>query len=301
MRKILSILVIFIITISTTFWYSPTSKDEKLLNSVYIKLDSILEKTPSKIENLYKKITKIKEQVKNKERIYYILIELENYSYEILTDRNNVEYTVKEVIDWDTIKISYLWKESNVRFIWIDTPESYATRFWYKECYWDEAKEYLKNLIEWKKIKLEVDNTQWKTDKYNRLLWYVIYDWENINNKLIEEWYAWEYTYNKAYKYQDLFKTSETEADKDNKWLWASDSCNWERLSVDSVEDVDNSEEEDDNLEDLINELNDDDSTTTNSSSSNSTIRTYIRWERWGCYYINSNWNKTYVDHSYCY
>lgn len=28
--------------------------------------------------------------------------------------------------------------------------------------------------------------------------------------------------------------------------------------------------------------------------------RTYIRGPRGGCYYINGNGNKTYVDHSYC-
>lgn len=43
--------------------------------------------------------------------------------------------------------------------------------------------------------------------------------------------------------------------------------------------------------------------TTTRSSSSSgktSTGRTYIRGPRGGCYYINSNGNKTYVDRSLC-
>ena len=232
MKKIISIVLLIFLSIWVAFWYEPTEKDKTVLNNVYKKLDLIVEKSPKKLENLYLQISKLKEKVKAKAQTYYLLSELENYSYKILTDRNNVEYSVKEVIDWDTVKVSYLWKDSNVRFIWIDTPESYITRFWYKECYWEEDKEYLKNLIEWKKITLEIDKTQWKTDKYNRLLAYINYNWENINNKLIEEWYAWEYTYDKIYKYQDTFKASQTTANENKKWLWASNTCNWERLKI---------------------------------------------------------------------
>ncbi len=36
------------------------------------------------------------------------------------------------------------------------------------------------------------------------------------------------------------------------------------------------------------------------SKSANSNSRQYIRGPRGGCYYINSNGNKTYVDHSFC-
>jgi len=37
------------------------------------------------------------------------------------------------------------------------------------------------------------------------------------------------------------------------------------------------------------------------STPSRATSRRYITGPRGGCYYINSNGNKTYVDHSYCY
>lgn len=232
MKKIISIILLIFLSVWVAFGYNPTEKDKAVLNNVYKKLDLIVEKSPKKVENLYIQIVNLKEKVKAKAQTYYLLSELENYSYKILTDRNNVEYSVKEVIDWDTVKVSYLWKDSNVRFIWIDSPESYITRFWYKECYWEEAKNYLKNLIEWKKVTLEIDESQWKTDKYNRLLAYINFNWENINNKLIEEWYAWEYTYNKAYKYQDTFKTSQNTASENQKWLWASNTCNWERLKI---------------------------------------------------------------------
>jgi hypothetical protein len=105
-------------------------------------------------------------------------------------------------------------------------------RFWYKECYWEESSNYLKILLEWKHIQIEFDQTQWKTDKYNRYLWYIFLDWENINNQMIREWYAWEYTYDKDYKYQALFKSSQDQASENKFWLWSSNSCNWERKKV---------------------------------------------------------------------
>src|SRR5690606_34073296 len=39
---------------------------------------------------------------------------------------------------------------------------------------------------------------------------------------------------------------------------------------------------------------------TRSSSVKKPTGRTYIRGPRGGCYYINSNGNKTYVDRSFC-
>ncbi|MNK14516.1 hypothetical protein D3C87_326390 [compost metagenome] len=41
-------------------------------------------------------------------------------------------------------------------------------------------------------------------------------------------------------------------------------------------------------------------SRTTNTSKSSSSTTSYIRGPRGGCYYINSNGNKTYVDRSMC-
>ena len=138
-------------------------------------------------------------------------------------------------IDWDTIKIrNNAWKITSLRLIWIDTPESNETRYWYKECYWEEAKKYLKNLI-WsaKYVSIEFDDSQWKTDKYWRLLWYLWFNWKNINEKIISEWYWFEYTFNNnPYKYQSEFISSESSAKLNVKWLWSNNTCKWLRTSV---------------------------------------------------------------------
>lgn len=232
MKKILSFSLLFLFIFNISFAYNPTAKDEKTLNNVYVKIDIIYNKNPLTVEKLYKQIFSVKDKYKSNERAYYLISELEKYIDNKIT--SNKTYKVIQVIDGDTIKISYNWEEKSIRFIGVDTPESYTTRFWYKECYWDEAKNYLKNLVENKDIKLEFDETQWKEDKYNRLLAYVFYNNENINNKLIQEWYWFEYTYDKKYKYQENFTITQNQAQESKKGLWAQETCNWERKALEN-------------------------------------------------------------------
>ena len=146
-----------------------------------------------------------------------------------------ISYKIHSVLDWDTIKIFYKnWEKKSVRMTWLDTPESYKTRFWYKECFWDEAWDFLKKLI-WDSefVQIEIDETQWEFDKYNRLLAYVFLDWKNLNDEMIKNWYWWEYTYRKEYKYQNDFQSSEKYASENDLWLWAVETCNWERKKFD--------------------------------------------------------------------
>jgi|SaaInlStandDraft_7_1057024.scaffolds.fasta_scaffold02225_3 micrococcal nuclease len=142
---------------------------------------------------------------------------------------NSITYYVNRIIDWDTVDIIYDWENTRLRLIWIDTPENTTLRNGSIECYWKESKDYLYNILNWKKISIELDKTQWKFDKYGRLLVYIFLNEENINNKIIKEWYGFEYTYNKAYKYIDLFKVSELDAKSKWIWLWSEDTCNWNR------------------------------------------------------------------------
>jgi len=232
MKNIFALISVFLLSVTSVFWYTATYKDEAILNLVYKKLDVIWKSNPNKLEILYKKLDKLNLKVKWNDRKIYILDKLKEHLFNVLLEQEEQNYKVIKVVDWDTVKLTYLWKDFNIRLIWIDSPESYLTRFWYKECYWEEAKNYLKELIEWKNIKIEFDETQWRKDRYKRLLWYIIYNWENINNKLITEWYAWEYKYNKKYKYINKFKESEKKANELNKWLWSDSTCWWKRIKA---------------------------------------------------------------------
>ena len=53
-------------------------------------------------------------------------------------------YTVTKVIDGDTIVLS---NQITVRFIGIDAPESNTIRYGYTECFGDEAKIYLTQIL----------------------------------------------------------------------------------------------------------------------------------------------------------
>jgi len=136
------------------------------------------------------------------------------------------DYEVVSVIDGDTIKINYDSQEFTIRFAWIDAPESSALRCGKVECFWPEAKQYLRSLIEWKTINFEPASTDW----YDRFIWYIYLWWESINEKLIKNWYAREYSYkNQSYKYQSQFKYAQDYARNNSLWLrWYE--CKWERL-----------------------------------------------------------------------
>lgn len=141
----------------------------------------------------------------------------------------NENIRVEEVIDGDTIRVTLNWQSEKIRLIWVDAPESYDTRRWYTECFWTASSNYLTNLLSNKTIWLEYDSTQWMYDKYGRILAYIFLNWENINKKIISDWYAREYTYDMPYKYQKEFKKAETSARTSNKWLWNKNTCGWER------------------------------------------------------------------------
>ena len=136
------------------------------------------------------------------------------------------EYKVISIIDGDTIKISYLEQEFNIRLAWIDAPESSALRCGKVECFGPEAKEYLNSLLANKTISFQ----QAEKDDFDRFVWYVFLNWENINEKLVKNWYAREYSYKwKNYKYQSLFQSAQKYAQQNSLWLRAS-PCFWKRL-----------------------------------------------------------------------
>jgi len=172
-------------------------------------------------------------QPENTNDSYDRIIDIED-SKQNLINKEDVEktiiktYKVLKVIDWDTVDINYNWKSTRLRLIWIDSPESTTLRNGSIECYWKEASDYLRNILNWKNVSIELDETQWNNDKYGRLLAYIFLEWENLNNKIILDWYAKEYTYNKPYKYIDLFKKSEKIAKENNIWLWWK--CIWNEI-----------------------------------------------------------------------
>lgn len=131
---------------------------------------------------------------------------------------------VVNIVDGDTIDIMFNCKKERVRLIGINTPETVDPRR-PVQCFGKEASDKTKSLLSGATVRIEIDPTQNERDKYGRLLAYIFLDNVNINKKLIEDGYAYEYTYGKAYKYKKEFKAAQTEAREQKRGLWADGVC----------------------------------------------------------------------------
>lgn len=134
-------------------------------------------------------------------------------------------YIVTKVVDGDTIDALINGKDTRIRFIGIDTPETVDPRR-PVQCFGVEASNHVKELLTGKSVTLETDPSVSNQDKYGRLLRYVILpDGSNLNHRLIAEGYAHEYTYKDTpYTYQNLFKSAELAAQQNKLGLWG-DAC----------------------------------------------------------------------------
>jgi micrococcal nuclease len=134
-------------------------------------------------------------------------------------------YVVSRIVDGDTIEVSRNGETTKVRLLGINTPESVGDRA--HECFGKEASAYATSIMKGETVKLETDDSQDKYDKYGRLLAYVyLLDNQMANRKLVAEGYAYEYTYDAPYKYQEDFKSLQSFAKREARGLWAKDTCN---------------------------------------------------------------------------
>jgi len=135
-------------------------------------------------------------------------------------------YAVVKVTDGDTIKVQMPDGVKTVRLIGIDTPETVDPRK-PVQCFGKEASEYMKKIALNKKVRLEKDPTQSDQDKYKQLLRYVyLTNGESINEKMISDGYAYEYTYDSnPYKFQAEYKASQSNASKNALGLWSPSTC----------------------------------------------------------------------------
>jgi len=134
-------------------------------------------------------------------------------------------FLVTNVVDGDTFDIDINGTIERVRAMGIDTPETKDPRK-PVQCFGQEASNKAKEFLLNKKVVLEKDQTQAK-DKYGRLLPYIFLgDGTFFNKWMIENGYAYEYTYdNIAYKYQSEFKNAQKYAEDNKLGLWSDNAC----------------------------------------------------------------------------
>jgi micrococcal nuclease len=147
-------------------------------------------------------------------------------------------YTVTDVVDGDTIKINVEGSTVTIRLIGVDTPETVDPRK-PVQCFGKEASSYLESLLLNTAISLAYDEHQDSVGAYNRINAYV-YTQNGlfVNHHLIEEGYAYEYTYDPKYQYQSLFKQAQRNAEINQRGLWSPDTCNSVPSEAIVIEDI---------------------------------------------------------------
>jgi len=134
---------------------------------------------------------------------------------------NITKARVSRVIDGDTIEVAINGKNYRVRYIGIDTPESvHPNRP--VEPFSKEAAAKNKELVGTKEVYLIRDVSQ--TDKYGRLLRYVIADGIFVNYELVKQGYAYAVTFPPDVACAETFLAAQRAAQAAGRGLWGSDT-----------------------------------------------------------------------------
>ena len=133
-------------------------------------------------------------------------------------------FTVTKVVDGDTI-----WVDNGgrmkIRMIGLDTPEVVDPRK-PVQCFALEASEQAKTILGGHSVYLETDPSQDTVDRYGRTLAYVWTESGRLFNlDMIADGYAFEYTYDLPYRYQQDFKAAEYDARAGERGLWSPGAC----------------------------------------------------------------------------
>lgn len=154
--------------------------------------------------------------------MYFTSTSKTNYKNKLPKINENMPYTVVKVLDGDTFDVKVEKQIVRARMLGVDTPETIDPRK-PVQCFGKEASKETKKLLMKHSVKLQIDSTQSLTDKFGRLLAYVYRDdGLFINEFLVENGYAHEYTYDVPYVKQDEFKKIEKEAKESKKGLWGN-------------------------------------------------------------------------------
>jgi micrococcal nuclease len=135
---------------------------------------------------------------------------------------------VVRVVDGDTVDVTVEDGEERVRLIGLDAPETHSPRE-PVQCFGADATRRAQQLLDGQDVFVELDPTQGVRDRYGRLLGYLwLADGRLFNLEMVAEGYAFEYTYDRPYKYQAEFQQAERDAQAQQGGLWSPQTCNGE-------------------------------------------------------------------------
>jgi micrococcal nuclease len=121
--------------------------------------------------------------------------------------------TVTRIVDGDTIDVEIDGASFRVRYIGIDTPERGRPFF-------DEATGKNASLVEGRTVTLIKDVSE--TDRYDRLLRYVLVGSTFVNHQLVRDGYALAFTYPPDVACSKAFVEAQRQAASEGRGLWAA-------------------------------------------------------------------------------
>lgn len=137
------------------------------------------------------------------------------------TPATSTAATVVAVVDGDTIDVQTSTGKERVRLIGINTPEI-SRDGGTDDCYAQEARTYLDHLVYRHDVELVSDPTQADTDRYGRLLRYVLVDGQSPAQLAIEAGAGTEYTYDRPYEHRSDYLAAQDRAKGAGAGLWSA-------------------------------------------------------------------------------
>ncbi len=163
--------------------------------------------------------------------LYFLLHQDDQNKTGSKSDDSNSYVIVKRVIDGDTFELE---NGDRVRLLGIDTPEKYDSKKLDRDSEMSGqdkktikklgklASNYVKKLVEGKKVRLEKEKNYDDKDKYGRLLrWIYLEDGTFVNGKIVRDGYAQVYERFPVSKLDEL-RAYQREARENNRGLWGN-------------------------------------------------------------------------------
>ncbi len=137
-----------------------------------------------------------------------------------LAKASSIQGTVVSVVNGDTLDIQFADGSSmRVRLLGMDAPED-------EMCFGAEASIRAGELATGAAVIVETDPSQTDRDKFGRFYRYVrLPDGRLLNEVMIEEGFAYEYTYFVPYQYQVEFRAAQAAARDNQRGLWQDGGC----------------------------------------------------------------------------
>lgn len=128
-------------------------------------------------------------------------------------------YPVVRVVDGDTLVVNARGTPTTVRLLGIDSPETVDPRR-PVGCYGPQASRRAHRLLDGRLVWLRTDPSQDRTDRYGRLLAYIWTADGLVNERLVAEGDAREFTYRAPYRLRPRLLAAEAEARAARRGLW---------------------------------------------------------------------------------